>query len=72
MVLWGRVISLSKWLERNADCLKVSGMFAGMKEKEKDEQNRIEDQTDRVTKDTTKSKDWAAADLEKVCFYFIY
>ncbi|VDK71688.1 unnamed protein product [Onchocerca ochengi] len=37
-----------------------------MREKEKDEQNGVEDQTDRVIKDTSKSKDWAAADLEKV------
>ncbi|KAL3998280.1 hypothetical protein ACH3XW_14430 [Acanthocheilonema viteae] len=37
-----------------------------MREKEKDEQNGVENQTDRVIKDTSKSKDWAAADLEKV------
>lgn len=40
-----------------------------MREKEKDEQNGVEDQTDRVIKDTSKSKDWAAADLEKVCYH---
>ncbi|EJW87197.1 hypothetical protein WUBG_01890 [Wuchereria bancrofti] len=37
-----------------------------MREREKDEQNGVEDQTDRMPKDTSKSKDWAAADLEKV------
>ncbi|VDN85479.1 unnamed protein product [Brugia pahangi] len=37
-----------------------------MREREKDEQNGVEGQTDRMPKDTSKSKDWAAADLEKV------
>ncbi|VDM95367.1 unnamed protein product [Thelazia callipaeda] len=34
--------------------------------REKDKREEVGDQNDRITKDTTKSKDWAAADLEKV------
>lgn len=41
-----------------------------MKEKEQNEENDVEEQVDRVSKDTSKSKDWAAADLEKVSVYF--
>lgn len=61
-----RDILIGGWL------LLINRMFIGMREKEKEEQNEVEEQNDRVTKDTSKSKDWAAADLEKVCFYFVY